>query len=165
MEAHCVIFPNEIAEWAWQPFGPEQDANCFTALGWHYRGFPVLKVSDRAKEQIQSGDRIPFVYRDTSYIVDNLEIQDSKEKEKEKNNTLSSNGDTQVLLPAFAANSPLQCWRCGGPTETEDRMCWDCQYVCACAADDEWLIAVLAHESLWQDWENAWYEQVYAGMF
>ena len=46
-------FCNRRAEWAWQPFGPDESAFLFTSLGNHYRGFDVLKVCDYHKERIE----------------------------------------------------------------------------------------------------------------
>ena len=63
----CHVCQNNVAEWAWQPFGPSEDADCFTALGSHYRGFPVIKICDDCKQRYQSGEPLVFVYRGLWY--------------------------------------------------------------------------------------------------
>jgi hypothetical protein len=71
----CHILANEIAVWAWQPFGLSDDAGeTFTMLGSHYRGFPVIKVSDEAKQKIQSGETVNFVYQKRLYTVKQREL-------------------------------------------------------------------------------------------
>ena len=58
----CQIYPGEPAIWAWQPFGPSEDiVGSFTCLGSHYRGFPVIKISDYAKKEIE---RVGTTYAD-----------------------------------------------------------------------------------------------------
>ena len=46
-------FCSQHAEWAWQPFGPDESPFLFTTLGSHYRGFRVLKVCDSHKSKIE----------------------------------------------------------------------------------------------------------------
>lgn len=67
----CQILGGENqAEWAWQPFGVADDPReTFTMLGSHYRGFPVIKVSDEAKTRIQAGDEMNFVYNKRLYTI------------------------------------------------------------------------------------------------
>ena len=58
------------AVWAWQPFGPGEDALVFTALGSHYRGFPVVKVCDECKQTAQKGrPGVLFNYKKSGYCV------------------------------------------------------------------------------------------------
>jgi hypothetical protein len=40
----CQVCKQEQAEWAWQPFGPNETPDSYTLIGSHYRGFPVIKV-------------------------------------------------------------------------------------------------------------------------
>jgi hypothetical protein len=50
----CQICKHDVAEWVWQPFGPELDmSQAFTLLGCHYRGYAMVKVCDPCKESIQ----------------------------------------------------------------------------------------------------------------
>lgn len=66
----CKDKTHEIA-WAWQPFGPDESALCFTSLGWHYRGFPVIKVCSQCHEDIQlESAYVEFTYQGQHYIVD-----------------------------------------------------------------------------------------------
>lgn len=58
------------AEFAWQPFGPEpncRDKGAFTALGSHYRGFPVVKVCWDCKGRAQNGETVLFTYKKQVY--------------------------------------------------------------------------------------------------
>lgn len=66
----CAILKDHEAEWAWQPFGPDPDPlGTFAELGWHYRGFPVIKISDEAKRRIQAGECLHFVYHGQIYAT------------------------------------------------------------------------------------------------
>lgn len=47
--AKCQLCKTKEAIWAWQPDGPGEDEYTFTALGHHYRGFPVVKVCEPCK--------------------------------------------------------------------------------------------------------------------
>jgi hypothetical protein len=68
--AKCQVLKDQEAVWAWQPFGIADDPReTFTLLGSHYRGFPVIKVSDSAKARIQAGEEIHFVYNKRVYTV------------------------------------------------------------------------------------------------
>ena len=63
------------AEWAWQPFGPDESPDCFTALGSHYRGFPVIKVCGICKSAFQSGDFVvKFSYQGFHYLAKDHKI-------------------------------------------------------------------------------------------
>jgi len=65
----CQVCKVNQAEWAWQPFGPGESVLSFTAIGWHYRGFPVVKVCDECKRTIEIGARtVSFRYRSTDYV-------------------------------------------------------------------------------------------------
>lgn len=57
--------------WAWQPFGPDESIMSFSLAGNHYRGFPVVKVTDEEKQQIERGERFEFTFKKTRYILDN----------------------------------------------------------------------------------------------
>ena len=76
---------SQPADWAWQPFGPSEDYNCFTTPGSHYRGFPVLKLCDEHKTAIQAtltnpdadiADIIVFNQRHVGYILEHGKIQE-----------------------------------------------------------------------------------------
>lgn len=62
--AECEVCRAQGAAWAWQPFGPDEDAkSAFSTLGSHYRGFPVVKVCDECKEKVQAGQTVSFTYK------------------------------------------------------------------------------------------------------
>lgn len=56
-------------KWAWQPFGPDESIYSFTLAGSHYRGFPVIKIADDEKAEIESGKRFMFIYKGIEYVV------------------------------------------------------------------------------------------------
>lgn len=65
-----ILGGNHQATWAWQPFGVADNVReTFTTLGSHYRGFPVIKVSDAAKRLIQTGETVNFTYSKRLYTV------------------------------------------------------------------------------------------------
>lgn len=74
----CQILGGENqAAWAWQPFGVADDPReTFTMLGSHYRGFPVIKVSDEAKRRIQAGETVNFTYHKRLYAVRGNEVSE-----------------------------------------------------------------------------------------
>lgn len=66
----CHLHP---ASDAWQPFGPNEtpdESGAFTALGWHYRGFPIIPVCNDCHDAIIRHDvdraftvkREPYMY-------------------------------------------------------------------------------------------------------
>ena len=57
------------ALWAWQPFGPDESLQSFTALGSHYRGFPVITICDECKGKVQSRHDVAFTYRKVPYLA------------------------------------------------------------------------------------------------
>lgn len=61
-------------EWSWQPFGPDSGIGSFTAPGSHYRGFPVISVTDSQKIQIQAGERFEFKYKKALYVAQNGDV-------------------------------------------------------------------------------------------
>lgn len=65
----CKVCKQE-AEWAWQPFGPSDDTRTsFTSLGWHYRGFPVVKTCDECKKKFEQGETLTFTYKKVEYTA------------------------------------------------------------------------------------------------
>ena len=64
----CEACKINEATWAWQPFGPGEQAYVFTTLGSHYRGFPVIKVCADCQKDAAEGLPIEFDYKDTHYI-------------------------------------------------------------------------------------------------
>ena len=52
-----------IAEFAWQPFGPDSSPiGTFTALGHHYRGFATLKICKECHDAIKINEVSPYYY-------------------------------------------------------------------------------------------------------
>lgn len=65
----CQICKIEQAEWAWQPFGPNESPDSYMLLGSHYRGFPVIKVGDSCKSAFQTGDfEVQFEYKGHHFL-------------------------------------------------------------------------------------------------
>lgn len=70
-----ILGGSNQAMWAWQPFGiADSPRETFSLLGSHYRGFPVIKVSDEAKRRIQRGEAVNFTYQNRLYRVQGDEI-------------------------------------------------------------------------------------------
>lgn len=71
----CSICKNNPVLWAWQPLGPAENADCFTSLGYHYRGFAVYKVCDSCRASIKTGTPFQFEYKGITYAgnVDHVE--------------------------------------------------------------------------------------------
>jgi len=64
----CQCCRSEEAQWSWQPFGPDAEAQTAFALpGSHYRGFPVIKVGDHCKLKIGQLQEVHFSYRGNLY--------------------------------------------------------------------------------------------------
>lgn len=72
--AKCAVTKTDEVEWYWQPFGPDEGINCFTLPGNHYRGFPVIKIGQAAKERIESGLAVTFTYKDVEYVASDGEV-------------------------------------------------------------------------------------------
>ena len=71
----CQICKQEDAVSAFQPFGPDEQPHTFmTALGWHYRGFPVIKVCGACHDWIVEGRPVDFMYKGKRYLYDNGNI-------------------------------------------------------------------------------------------
>lgn len=71
----CQICKNNPVLWAWQPLGPAENADCFTSLGYHYRGFPVIKICHECYGKLKIGGHITFTYKNTAYAgtIHNIE--------------------------------------------------------------------------------------------
>lgn len=67
--AKCQVYPPLPAVYAWQPFGPAEDIYTITELGSHYRGFPVIKISEAAYAAIQGEQTVEFTYKGIKYIA------------------------------------------------------------------------------------------------
>lgn len=66
----CQICKHDEAIWAWQPFGPDERWS-FTALGCHYRGFPVIKICDQCHDLIEDTTSFfEFDFQGQGYIID-----------------------------------------------------------------------------------------------
>jgi DNA-binding XRE family transcriptional regulator len=72
--AKCKVCKTTEAVWAWQPFGPNETPLCFTTLGSHYRGFPVIKVCDDCHSDIKWGVPVEFEYRVSTYMADDARV-------------------------------------------------------------------------------------------
>lgn len=73
----CQACHEQAAEWAWQPFGPNESPDSFMALGSHYRGFPVVKVCDMCKSAFQTGDFIVhFSYKGHRFVAENQQVRE-----------------------------------------------------------------------------------------
>jgi len=68
MYPKCAICRHARTIHAFQPFGPD-DKPLFTALGSHYRGFPVIPVCDECKQRILSGAPYSFTYQGDIYTA------------------------------------------------------------------------------------------------
>jgi hypothetical protein len=55
--------------WAWQPFGPDDGVGSFTIAGSHYRGFPVIKVTDEQKRRIEASNLFEFKFKGVHYVA------------------------------------------------------------------------------------------------
>ena len=54
--------------WAWQPFGPDESPLSFMVLGSHYRGFPVIKITQAECDLIKNGGPFEFTYKKQGYF-------------------------------------------------------------------------------------------------
>ena len=67
----CQICKHEDAIFAFQPFGPDEQPHIFMMeLGWHYRGFAVIKVCGACHDWIAEGRPVDFMYKGKRYIYD-----------------------------------------------------------------------------------------------
>lgn len=76
----CQICHSDEAEWAWQPFGPGQTVHSAALLGFHYRGFPVIKICQHCFEEIEHGMPVEFEHKAQRYVLDHdklLEVPES----------------------------------------------------------------------------------------
>lgn len=70
----CAICKTNDTIWTWQPFGPDTGLDCFTAPGYHYRGFPAIHCCDKCKREFQAGKSGSFEYRGALYKFSQREI-------------------------------------------------------------------------------------------
>lgn len=80
----CQCCKQEYAVDAWQPFGPSETVDCFTGIGSHYRGFPVIKVCDachtKISQAVHESDKyggFHFTYSDIPFVVVKNEVTKS----------------------------------------------------------------------------------------
>ncbi|SRR6266700_5307717 len=74
----CQICHDEQAEWAWQPWGPNETSDSYALLGSHYRGFPIIKVGSVCKNAFQSGDfEVGFEYKGHRFVGKNHEVKET----------------------------------------------------------------------------------------
>lgn len=71
----CQIYPCDEALWAFQPFGPSENIAHMAMLGSHYRGFPVIKIGDEARQMIEAGREVQFTYKRQRYVAVNGEVK------------------------------------------------------------------------------------------
>ena len=72
----CHACHQEEAQWAWQPFGPDETPDSFQLLGSHYRGFPVVKVCSTCKSAFQTGDFVVrFPYKGHRFLARDHTVQ------------------------------------------------------------------------------------------
>lgn len=73
----CQACKEQEAAWAWQPFGPDEKPDCYTLLGSHYRGFPVIKVCNSCKSAFETGDfPVTFAYKGRRFIGKEHEVHE-----------------------------------------------------------------------------------------
>jgi len=67
----CEVCKQSEAEWAWQPFGPDENPRTFTTLGSHYRGFPVLAICNHCEYKISNKFEhdTHFTYKSRCYVL------------------------------------------------------------------------------------------------
>ena len=63
----CAVCNVNEAEFAWQPLGPGENADVFTTLGSHYRGFPVVKICDKCRTDVKRGQTVTFTLTGRKY--------------------------------------------------------------------------------------------------
>lgn len=68
----CVSCKINEAEWAFQPFGPDEKFSV-SLLGWHYRGFAVIKLCNDCKDELVDHNGFEFDYQGNHYIMDDGE--------------------------------------------------------------------------------------------
>lgn len=84
MSSHtcAVCHTKGSADWAWQPFGPDESVLCFALAGSHYRGFPVVPVCNQCKKLLErkpDGHPIVFTYQGLGYaLIDNQVVRFSQ---------------------------------------------------------------------------------------
>ena len=72
----CHSCHEQEAQWAWQPFGPDETPESFQLLGSHYRGFPVIKVCSTCKSAFQTGDFVVrFTYKGHRFLAKDHTVQ------------------------------------------------------------------------------------------
>lgn len=88
----------QYAEWAWQPFGPNETPDSFMLLGSHYRGFLVIKVCGTCRSAIQTGDfEVRFTYQGHHFLAKGHKVIEVQK-------TLW-NGGTTTLWPGTTSES------------------------------------------------------------
>ncbi len=67
----CRICKANEATLSWQPFGPDdpRSRGAFTAEGFHYRGFPVIRVCADCQECILNYKEVAFTYKGEQYYL------------------------------------------------------------------------------------------------
>jgi hypothetical protein len=72
----CAICKQARAEVAWQPFGPGVCLNgCFSPLGWHYFGYPVVQICDACEQRIRDGEPVVFQRGSRRYVARGMNVE------------------------------------------------------------------------------------------
>ena len=72
----CRVCKIDEALYAWQPFGPQHDANCFSFLGAHYRGFMLIKICGSCKAIAQDGQPVEFISSKKRFIGNSNKVHE-----------------------------------------------------------------------------------------
>lgn len=72
---HC--HKNE-AIWAWQPFGPDEDPQSSSRLGYHTRGFPMIQLCDFCFDLMcdNTENGFVFLWKRKPYILVNGKVKE-----------------------------------------------------------------------------------------
>lgn len=78
---HCAICNDKISSEPimWQPFGPDESVWLIIRPGYHYRGFPIVKVCFKCCKDVQQGLPIEFTYKKQRYFARDNEVREIPE--------------------------------------------------------------------------------------
>ena len=71
----CKICRRNDAEVCWQPWGPGETIDTFTAQGWHYRGFPYVSICFDCQKRVEQREPVQFAHKGKLYVVYGNEIR------------------------------------------------------------------------------------------
>ena len=76
--SRCQCCRVNESEWAWQPFGPDDKITSFSVPGYHYRGFPALKICNDCKVDVENGHPgVVFTYKHVGYYAYNHIVKET----------------------------------------------------------------------------------------